>query len=126
MKALTYASVYNRCYGARQSLFVSIVKRNLCHSRSLRTRYHWSRHVHTMISTRNPSLRFTSHSLPPTFPMHVATCRRLCEIALLQALRKLQRALVKWIWRPHGSYFNRYLSWDKFTSRLDGGVGAGA
>lgn len=116
MKPLTYAAIYNTCYELGQTRFMGMVKKNTSTRCTLRTRYHWSKHIHKMITTSNPQFRFTPHILPFAFLSDVSTCHRIANIARLQLLRRLQRALLRWIWRPHGPFFNRYLAWDVFTS----------
>ena len=127
MRSVSYAAIYNRCYPMKRRMFAVIVKRQISPRRSLRTRYNWSKHVTTMIQTSNPQLRFSCPSLPSWLHSHVARCHRLNELAVLQAVRKLQRAVARWVWRPGGPYFMKYLHWDVFTSRPgEGGVwGAG-
>lgn len=114
-KSLTYATVYNTCFGLNEQRFVTLVQKRMSDGR-LRTRYHWSRHVHKMLTTRNPSGRFAA-ALPFSFRHTVNFHLRLNRIAALCHLRRLQRALLVWIWRPGGPFFERHLAWKGLTSK---------
>jgi hypothetical protein len=117
MQDLSFARVYNVCYPLGQEEFLQRARRRMRHP-SLRTRYHWTKHISKMMHTRNPPHRFKDVS--PAFERSVRTRLRLNDIALRQRIRFLQRCILRWLFRPGGVMCERVLlpQWNAITSTL--------
>lgn len=99
MKSLTFATVFNQCFVMKKTRFVSTLRRRLTHPQ-LRIRYHWSRHVLKMIQTGTPHFRYAPPNLSSLGKALLLRQARLNHLAAMQRLRLLQRAVLRWLFRP--------------------------
>ena len=108
MRSVRFANVYNRCFALSQTQFTKMINKKITHP-DLRTRYHWSKHVRKMLDTKNPSLRFDSFTQLTEIDKRVSMHFRINEIAFLQSIRRVQRYVLRWLFRPHGPIHLRVL-----------------
>jgi hypothetical protein len=103
----TFAKVYNQCY---TKLYTTTSKEDMhawvlqCAKRqSFVGRHFWSRHMLTIIQTQAMGRRLTENAV-----QLVDRTGRLCHIGRMWRLRRLQRRILQYLWRPLGSLFLRH------------------
>ena len=101
--SVTFAAVYNTCYTNKHNI-LKHARKHMTHPQ-LRIRYHWTRHIRTIATTQSP-ITFKSLS---DITHEIQRQHSLNHIAYTRALRIIQRAVVAWVWRPHGPVFQRVL-----------------
>lgn len=101
MRPILYSTVYNKLYSAPRGRVGATITRHL-QSRCAITRRRWAAHLYTIHCTQTLGHAFDCHTLD-----EIATTRRLCELETLQHLRRLQRAVASWLWRPDGALAHR-------------------
>jgi hypothetical protein len=98
-KRHTFAQVYNSVY-KKNSCKNSIKKefeKQVRFKNALNTRYWWTIHMAKLIQTQQIG-RNLCFLLP-----RIQRIKRICELAILFKLRKLQRRIIMHLWRP-GSF----------------------
>lgn len=109
MHSLTFATVFNQCFGMKKKRFTTTLRRRLTHPQ-LRIRYHWSRHFLKMIQTGTPHFRYAPPCLSSFGRDLLLRQARLNHLAAMQRLRLVQRAVLRWLFRPpKGPMFLRQL-----------------
>ena len=99
----SYAHVYNKTYKLGPRWLKSITKRQKWFSRhSISQKARWTKHIQTMLHTQH-----VASKIPPETRTELSHVTILTHIASLIMLRRLQRRIQQFLWRPGGPMMTR-------------------
>ena len=102
---VSFARVYHACYIARNSKSQSATLIHKIMSRKYRYRREWVKHLETIRVTQT-----LGPKLVPTKVLHIGlVCNR---VLVLQKVRCIQRAALKYVWRPESNLVSSLLQSD--------------
>ena len=96
-----YSSVYNKLYKASRRRIDKTITTHLS-SGCTRTRHSWASHLHTILRSQTLGTQIRAETARA-----IVTACRLHTLERMQHIRRIQRAVVRWLWRPAGPLARR-------------------